>query len=239
MSATTENKSNIIVENQNLQGSVSMEQTQIQSTIVRKRSRNISLLVFSVAVLCISIVFGVNVGLHWVNTVNESDIRGLEQQAAVYLSAFHGFHEISGITNTDSDLLTILQTEKSGNYLAALCRNGNGRYSLCVFERDSLFRDRWRATGGSSRNPGEMGSLNAGIMGNAVLVFFGAELPDTAAWYSFENGGITYTCPIQEHTALNLFVILDTYDISGHPVLLNEARQPLEDFEGYGSEYGV
>ena len=170
------------------------------------------------AVLCIYTSF------HWFQSANEHDERGLARQAEAYLSAFHDFEES---TDKNPDPITILKTEKHGNYFATLCQNENGHYYACVFERDSLFRNRWRATGGHSADPGEISSWNANIKGDAVLVFFGAELPDNAAWYRFKNSGVTYICPIENQTALNLFVILDTYDINGVPELLDGEQKAV------------
>ncbi len=118
-----------------------------------------------------------------------------------------------------------------GDYMASLLYDSNSEtYYIGLFERDSVFPDRWRCCGGAAGfEAGRMTSYNYGDPeGNAVLIFAGVKLPEEAKWYTFTNGGILYTCPIEGEGFVDLFVISDGRgDISGYPVLLDENMQEL------------
>ena len=99
-----------------------------------------------------------------------------------------------------------------------------------ILERDSLFHDRWRCCGGVvGFEAGQMTSYNySDPEGNAILIFAGVKLPKEAKWYTFTNGGIVYTCPIEGEGFTDLFVIADGRgDINGYPTLLDENMQPI------------
>ena len=104
------------------------------------------------------------------------------------------------------DALQIVKTQQRGNYMAALCRDAEGNLSMCVFDRDSVFSHRWRANGGTK----------------------GIEI----CWYTFQNSGVTYTCPVSENTVLDVFVIPDEISINGTPMPLDEHQQALEQYVG-------
>lgn len=93
-----------------------------------------------------------------------------------------------------------------------------------------MFSDRWHAGGGKpSLTAGELGSWNFGNSQEAVIIFCGGELPEEAAYYTFQNSGITYTCPIQDGQVLDVFLLPDTSDISSYPEqLLDENGVPLD-----------
>lgn len=124
----------------------------------------------------------------------------------------------------------LVLAQKRGDYMAALLRNADGSPFMALYQRDTLFRDRWQAVGGtSSFAPGTMDSWNYGDpKGNAVLIFSGLELPTEAKWYTFTNSGTEYLRPISSDRVLDLFVIGGADDISGVPVLLDENRQELK-----------
>ena len=199
-----------------------MNKTQVEPITFHARSKSKVWLRLGVVLAIIMTVTTLSVaGFHWFHSVSEQDMQGIKIQAANYLSSFNNQREFAAV---DSASVAMLATEKRGDFLAVLCRSFNGRYYACIFERDSVFRNRWYIAGATSASPGEMGSWNANIKGNSVLCFFGAELPDTATEYSFRNGGISYICPIKNRTVLNLFVILDTYDINASPEIQNIAN---------------
>ena len=168
-------------------------------------------------------------GVHYFTTVPEADTAALERQAAAYLGRF-------GDTGRafDYDALQIVETEHRGDYLAALCTDGAGNWCMCVYDRDRLFPDRWRANGGKpSLEAGELGSWNFGNPREAVIIFCGGELPEAAAWYTFCNSGISYTCPIEEGRVLDVFLLPDTSDISSYPEqLLDENGQAVDGKTG-------
>lgn len=187
--------------------------------------------------LFLAIVVGVNVGYHWFTSVSETDTDALTKQAAEYLlkprRAF--------TPEADPDTLRIVELERKGDYLAALCTDDWGNWCMCVYDRDKMFKDRWRGGGGKPRlNAGELGSWNFGTNHEAVIIFCGGDLPEEAAYYTFRNSGITYTCPIEERQVLDVFLLPDTSDISSYPEELMDGNgEPLEEkglFEGEALE---
>lgn len=172
------------------------------------------------AVLTLALLAAGWAGYHYGTSVSETDLDGLAQNAARYLGG---------------DALWVVETERRGDYLAALCTDDSGRWCMCVYDRDPIFRDRWRGGGGKpTLKPGTLGSWNFGNPREAVIVFCGGDLPPEAAYYTFQNSGIAYTCPIQNGRVLDLFLLPDTNDISSYPEqLLDQDGQPLP---GHASE---
>ena len=172
------------------------------------------------AVLTLALLVAGWAGYHYGTSVSETDLDGLAQNAARYLGG---------------DALWVVETERRGDYLAALCTDDSGRWCMCVYDRDPIFRDRWRGGGGKpTLKPGALGSWNFGNPREAVIVFCGGDLPLEAAYYTFQNSGIAYTCPIQNGRVLDLFLLPDTNDISSYPEqLLDQDGQPLP---GHASE---
>ena len=170
---------------------------------------------------------GVWLGVHYFQTVEETDLEGLERQAAAYLGRPR---RLTMGDAFDYGALEIVETERRGDYLAALCTDGEGKWCMCVYERDSVFTDRWRGGGGKpSLTAGELGSWNFGNPQEAVIIFCGGDLPEEAAWYTFQNSGITYTCPIENGRVLDVFVLPDTGDISSYPEeVLDQNGDPLD-----------
>ena len=115
--------------------------------------------------------------------------------------------------------------------MASLLYDYNSQtYYIGLFERDSLFHSRWRCCGGVvGFEAGQMTSYNySDPEGNAILIFAGVMLPKEAKWYTFTNGGIIYTCPIEGEGFTDLFVIAGGRgDINGYPTLLDENMQPI------------
>ena len=93
------------------------------------------------ALLFLSIVVGVNAGYHWFTSVPETDVEGLTKQAAEYLLR----HRRAYTPEADPDALRIVELERKGDYLAALCTDDQGNWCMCVYDRDDVFKDRWRA----------------------------------------------------------------------------------------------
>lgn len=187
--------------------------------------------------LFLAIVVGGNVGYHWFTSVPETDTDALAKQAAEYLlkprRAF--------TPEADPAALRIVELERKGDYLAALCTDDRGHWCMCVYDRDEVFRDRWRGGGGKPcLTAGELGSWNFGNPREAVIIFCGGDLPEEAAYYTFRNSGITYTCPIEERQVLDVFLLPDTSDISSYPEELMDGNgEPLEEkglFEGEALE---
>lgn len=164
---------------------------------------------------------------HYVASVPETDRTALERQAAAYLGGFSK----SGEWPFDYDTLRIVETDRKGDYLAALCVDDAGKWCMCEYDRDELFPDRWRANGGKAwLENGTLGSWNFGTRQEAVIILCGGGLPAEAAYYTFQNSGITYICPIQNRQVLDVFFLPDAEDIVFHGLeLLDEDRQPLPE----------
>lgn len=168
-----------------------------------------------ITLLSIAICIGGYALFHYVSTVEETNLDALAKQAADYF---------------DYDELIVEKVERRGNYLAALCTDDNEIWCMCVFQRDRLFEDRWYANGGiPSLEKGTIESWNYGSPQNeAVLIFCGGDIPNEVCWYQFQNSNIIYTCPVEDRTLLDIFVIPDRTSINGYPILLDSNQQKIE-----------
>ena len=171
------------------------------------------------AVLVLALAAGAYLAVHWFTSVPETDLAALAEKAEQYLGTWNS-----------GGALQIVEMERRGDYLAALCTDGQGNWCMCVYDRDSVFSDRWHAGGGKpSLTAGELGSWNFGNPREAVIILCGGELPEEAAYYTFQNSGITYTCPIRDGQVLDVFLLPDTADIASHYLkLLDETGEPLD-----------
>lgn len=168
-----------------------------------------------IAILIAVIFIGSYLAMHWFTTVDENNHYGLAQQAADYL----GY-----------DTLYIEEVERRGNYLAVLCTDANGAWCMCVFDKDDVFENRWYASGGiKTLMDGVIGSWNYGSPdGEAVLIFCGGNIPEEVCWYKFQNSKITYICPVEDDTLLDIFIIPDRNDINGYPILLDSDQMEIK-----------
>lgn len=168
-----------------------------------------------IALLSITILVLGYCSFHWLSTADENDFDALAQQAADYL----GYNK-----------LLIEKVEQKGSYLAALCKDTDRNWCMCVFDRDSLFENRWRANGGKRRiKDGTISSWNYGSPQNeAILIFCGGNISDEVYWYKFQNSNITYICPVEDDKLLNIFIIPNRSDINGYPILLDHNQQEIE-----------
>lgn len=166
------------------------------------------------ALLSITVLAAGYCSFHWFSAADRNDFDALARQAADYL----GYGEVS-----------IEKTAQRGNYLAALCKDADENWCMCIFNRDRLFENRWRANGGKRGiKDGTVSSWNYGSPQNeAVLVFCGAGIADEVSWYKFQNCTITYTCPVESDKVLDIFIIPDSSDINGSPVLLDYNQQEI------------
>lgn len=168
-----------------------------------------------IAILVAAVLIGSYFAMHWFTTVDENNHSGLAQQAADYL----GY-----------DTLYIEEVERRGNYLAVLCTDVNGAWCMCVFDKDDVFGSRWYASGGKKTlKDGAIGSWNYGSPDReAVLIFCGGNISEEVCWYKFQNSKITYICPVEDDTLLDIFIIPDRNDINGYPILLDSEQQEIE-----------
>lgn len=174
---------------------------------------------FLVTLVIIIALAGIFLGYHYFTSAPETDVSALAKKAEEYLGAWGSGRAVQ-----------VVETERRGDYLAALCTDGQGNWCMCVYDRDCVFPDRWRAGGGkSSLDAGELGSWNFGNFLESVIIFCGGELPEEAAYYTFQNSGITYICPIENRQVLDVFLLPDNNDISSNLLeLLDEDGQPLD-----------
>lgn len=176
------------------------------------------------ALLAVALMTGGYLAYHYFTTVffeNRSlaDREGLARQAEAYLTQ-RGY---------DPGDLDIVDLEKRGDYLAALCVKEDGGADICVYERDKVFSNRWRANGGThGTESGEISTWNFGNPRETVIVLGGWDLPKEACYYTFDNSGITYTGPISLGYVLKVFVLPDNQDVHAFPILLDENHQQLE-----------
>lgn len=171
------------------------------------------------ALIVIAALAGMYFGYHYFGSAPETDLEALAKKAEEYLGA-----------RDSGAAVGIAETERRGDYLAALCTDDQGNWCMCVYDRDSVFPDRWRAGGGKpSLTAGKLGSWNFGNPREAVIILCGGDLPEEAAFYTFQNSGITYTCPIENRQVLDVFLLPDTADIANHHLkLLDENGTPLD-----------
>lgn len=162
-----------------------------------------------------AVLTGIFLGYHYFGSAPETDLAALSRKAEEYLG---------------TDAVQVVETERRGDYLAALCTDGEGQWCLCVYDRDTVFPGRWRAGGGKpSLDAGTLGSWNFGNPREAVVILCGGELPEVAACYTFQNSGITYTCPIRDRRVLDVFLLPESRDISAAGLrMLDEAGSPLD-----------
>ena len=174
---------------------------------------------FLAVLIVLAALAGIYFGYHYISSAPETDLEALSQKAEEYLGA-----------RSSGAAVRIVETERRGDYLAALCTDDQGNWCMCVYDRDSVFPGRWRAGGGKpSLSAGKLGSWNFGTGGDAVIIFCGGDLPEEAAAYTFQNSGITYICPIEGRQVLDVFLLPDNSDISSNWMkLLDEAGQPLD-----------
>lgn len=180
-----------------------------------------------IALLGIAVLVAGYCSFHWFSTADENDLDALARQAASYLA-----RQAVNFPDLDFnyDELSIEKVEQRGNYLAALCRDSEGNWSMCEFDRDRLFENRWRANGGKLKiEDGTASSWNYGSPhGEAVLIFCGGNIPEEVCWYKFQNNNITYICPVENKTILDIFIIQDSRSIGGYPILLDCNQREIE-----------
>ncbi len=76
---------------------------------------------------------------------------------------------------------------------------------------------------------GEITHWNSGIRNESVLVFCGREIPEEVDSYMFYNDGTRYIRHIKENDVfLDVFVMLDSYDINGYPTLFDANGQEIQ-----------
>lgn len=169
------------------------------------------------AVLCtVLLLAGGYTGYHRLSSAAGGDLDVLAGQAAKYF----GTEEMS-----------ITKTAQRGDYLAALCADSGGNWYMCEYDRDKVFPNRWYANGGKRGvKAGKLVSWNYGGGGDAVLIFCGVQLPYGVYNYYFINSGVTYFCPVADHTVLDIFIIPDCDDISSTPVMMESSDLLLRNY---------
>lgn len=177
------------------------------------------------ALLMVTLLLTGYLGWHYVTAVDGQDYEALAEEAGAYLT--HWKRPVK----LDKETLRVVQTEQRGDYMAALLTDDEHNWGMCVYDRDDVFKDRWRSSGGiTGMTAGDLRSWNVKMRGDVIIIFCGGNLPTEAAYYTFENSGITYTCPIKDRRVLDIFLLPDTLDISSTwETLLTADKQPLEN----------
>lgn len=200
--------------------------TEQAETVIVKKNRRIYLLYAVISFVCVVVLlFSGFLCSRYADTVKTTDKDAIMQQMVAYLSPAlkrDGYAQYKSVSIVDMQI--------RGDYMAVLAKTDGEFWCLCLFERDRIFHNRWYPGGGIPYfAPGMMTSLNiGGSDGTAVLVFCCGEPPKDARWYTFENDGIEYLCPVENNFVLDLFVIPDQNNIRGFPVLLNAEKQEIE-----------
>ena len=168
------------------------------------------------SIIVVSLLVSGFFAIHWFTTVDAEDMDGLSRQATAYLQS--------------DEPMYIKEVERRGNFLAALCSTADGKMAMCVFDKDPVFENRWKANGGKfSLTAGEISSWNYGNSnGETVLIFCGGEIPEEVCWYTFTNNGSTYTFPVEDHRVLDIFINQDSNDINGYPIPLDKEKQEIK-----------
>ena len=167
------------------------------------------------SLIAVFLLVGGFFAVHWFTTVDAENMDGIAEKAAAYLQS--------------DEPMYVQQVEQRGNFLAALCSTADGKTAMCVFEKDPVFKSRWKANGGkASLTSGEISSWNYGSPdGEAVLVFCGAEIPEEVCWYTFTNDGSIYICPVEEHRVLDIFILPNSNDVNSYPIPLDKEKQEI------------
>ena len=129
-----------------------------------------------------------------------------------------GLRDMLSETNGNVQLNQVETSVQKGGYLSIACYDEKGFWHVGIFMPDSIFSDRWVCVGSlRSVRPGKLANWNYKIKGaDTVLVCFGAELPEEITGYTFTNSGVTYICPVEEHSVLDFFFVPDSYDADTH-----------------------
>ncbi len=142
-------------------------------------------------------------GSHYMNTSATTDTAGLVRQ----------LETLAEINDLES-----VQTAQKGEYLAVSGSNDEGLWYVGIYERDSVFSDRWKICGSMEKvKSGKLANWNYGTPeGDTILVCFGAALSDDIEGYTFSNSGVTYTCSVKDNRVLDFFFVPDAYDGKTH-----------------------
>lgn len=182
-----------------------------------KKERRVVLMGILLAAAVLAVLAGSFFARHWVGTARQGDAEGLTKGAESYLKV-EGLH--------------LERTQRRSGYMAVLLTDADEAWYMCVYERDSVFTDRWRAGGSSGGSDGiTVGEMDDWLFGSpegeAVMIYCGVGLPEEAKWYAFRHGGTPYISPIEEGMVLDVFVVSDSSSIGTMPVLLDEEKEPL------------
>ena len=143
---------------------------------------------------------------HYASSVHFEDEKALAQGTAEYFQDQN--------TRFDPETLEVRRRAELGDYMALLCADQGGEWCMSVWQRDELFPDRYRPTGGRSQmDTGMKGAMvhNFGDAENAVVVASGAELPEEVWSFTWTDGGTIYRSGPYADQETNSHGILDIY----------------------------
>lgn len=170
-----------------------------------------------IALLIIAIAVGGFFAYHRFTTSDGGDMNALAAAASDYLN---------------SDRLVVDKIAERDDYLAVLLKDDadeSARY-MCLFERDSVFKSRWMASGGTTASDGSaISSYNMGDSnGNAVLVYFGENTTDGEKYYMFENRNTIYIRQLDPGSFVDIFVVPAESDISSTPTMVDRDKVKIQ-----------
>ena len=155
-------------------------------------------------------------GYHYFNSVSADDIEAIEKNATEYVGTHHDGEESMKIVKA-------LKKGKFYFYLLEGKNQGEKIVSLCIFEKDDIFKNRIHMYGGSigqtyKPNTVEQYSSSDWIDSNqiAVNVFYGYDMTD--AEYGYYYRGVKSTKPIEDGILLDAFI--DINDSYTHPMII-------------------
>jgi len=194
---------------------------------MKKGKRNFikgALLALTGIAVAVLLIGGIYVGYHYVSSVDPNDQQRLLDAAGEYLTQW----DDEDIREPDAESMSCVASDENGDYMAMLFSDSGGGYSLCIYERDKVFRNRWYASGGKTHfEAGEIVSWNyISPERKAILVFCGGNLPNEAKFYTFRNAGVTIVAPVEEYV-LDIFGFPNSTDVNGFPILLDENQDAL------------
>lgn len=114
------------------------ERQMMESMERERRTRRMSNLLTALTALIgiAAIGWGTWLAAHYLGSVPETDIAGLEQGAVAYL----GTPREMLLGPFDYNALQIVEMERRGDYLAALCTDGQGNWCMCVTTGTACFQ---------------------------------------------------------------------------------------------------
>lgn len=170
-------------------------------------------------VLIISTIIGVDVACHMSNSVDGGDYEAL---------AKYTFKKHASLVTGEK--LSVIKVAICVDHLAAIFQDEDGDWYTCVYDRDTMFRNRWIPSVFRYNFIGAAVfdySFHRNPNGEYTKFIFGVDIPNEVCSYQFEVGDITYTRRVNDNIVLDMYIVTDdpdddSDDLRGMPVALDE-----------------